>query len=120
MQPLTSDVLQAVAQHGVVVGSFPKLRELAKDIDVVVRPRKLEQRRNPCFEAVVDRYGEHTRSAGPGHLWIEAVPQPVELFEDSGFSPDDPDKQAAMLTYRQAARRASLQRAYGMLVRMVD
>lgn len=116
--PTTAEVLVEIRTAGVVVGSWPRKRDDAKDLDVVIKPRGLEEGRNPVFERM-RKFGAAFESSAPGHAFIKAVPMNVEVFEGKSWRVDDPAKHAGMLTYHQARRRSSWVDCYGVLMRAV-
>lgn len=117
--PHTSDVIRAIGAAGVIVGSWPAMGEYAKDVDVVIRPRKNDEPKNKVFQALYENWREYMDSAAPGHVFVRAEPQPVEVFESLGFRPDDEDKSDGCLTYNQATRRATRVDCYGVKMKAV-
>lgn len=122
-QPKTSDVLVTIGKAGVIVGSWATKRESAKDIDVVIRatdPTGMYAR-NPVIQRLLAAFGDYCESSIVGHLWINSIPQPVEIFESHGtLPPDDPAKHAGVLTYHQALRRSRWRDVHGVSMRVVD
>lgn len=114
--PTSAEVLAVIGEDGVVVGSWPRKRDGAKDIDIVIRPAPNGER-NPIFVRLLAQWRENCDSAIMGHLIVYADPQPIELFEIT-LPPDDPDKRNGVLTYRQASRGAERVNVHGISMRV--
>lgn len=114
-QPSTQEVVEFLRPTAVLVGSYPRKGLYAKAVDFVIRARpRGGADRNPVFEKIRQRWGEHLDSAGPGHLVVRADPQPVAVFENLNGQIDDPIKQANRLTYARARRRAKRITCHGV------
>ena len=111
----TADVLEALGRRAVVVGSYLQLGNAAKDIDVVIPPRHPEARYHDVLQRIMATFPDFT-SEVPGHLFIEAEPVSVEIFEDRGFRPPDPEKATNCLSYRAARRGATQLSCEGVLM----
>ena len=111
--PQTADVLALIGKEGVVVGSVAAGKLNPKDVDVVVREARPEEPRNPVFTRLVAQW-PNGESLGPGHWWIDADPLPVEVHCYTCWPAIDSDKDAGMVTYRQARRGATIREVYGV------
>lgn len=56
MIPSTAEVLRVIGTNGVIVGSVAAGKKFPKDIDLVVKGCKLEERHNPVFQAIIARW----------------------------------------------------------------
>ena len=108
--PSTAEVLQLIGAKGVIVGSFPRLGEQAKDIDVVI---KETEGRNPLLQEIVKRWPDSFESGIIGHVLVRSHPMKVEIF--AGILPlKDKAKEANQLSYNQARRRAIKREYFGV------
>lgn|SRR5574341_68779 len=116
----TSDVLRAIGSDGVVVGSVAAGKASPKDIDLVIRPRREDRvmgsrSRNPIFERLLTQF--ECESECVGHLWIDADPLPVELFEYAGWGLQG-DKGKGCVSFRQASKGAVEREVFGVTVKV--
>lgn len=105
-RPSTADVLRLIGKDGVVVGSFAEQGSSSKDIDLVVRPNpKPDGPTSLVFARVRERFAGYIDSSAIGHLWVDALPLPVELFATTAWRTGDPEKDAKRILFPQARRK---------------
>jgi hypothetical protein len=114
----TPIILRALHPRCVIVGSWPYIHEEAKDVDLVVPERPTHATRHPMFEWLKENFEGYYESSAIGHLWLNAYPKPVEIFESdcSGFAL--PSGKVA-IAYPKCIRRARLITCYGVTIRAV-
>lgn len=119
--PETSDVLRIIGKSGVIVGSWPYMDELAKDLDVVIKPRGNEESRNKIFDNLMKSFScNFCESSFIGHLYIRAYPMNVEIFEsDFNRISNDAEKNKNRLSFYQAKKKSVVMNAYGIEMRAV-
>lgn len=107
LRPTTEAVLRLIGKDGVVVGSFADEGASSKDIDLVVRPnRSPDELTNLVFQRVREQFSAYCESSAIGHLWVDALPLPVELFATTAWRTGDPEKDARRILFPQARRRS--------------
>lgn len=104
-RPTTEDVLRLVGKDGIVVGSFAEQGHSSKDIDLVVRLNpKPDGPTSLVFQRVRERFAGYCESSAIGHLWVDALPLPVELFATTAWRTGDPEKDAKRILFPKARR----------------
>ena len=107
-RPTTADVLRLIGKDGVVVGSFAEQGSSSKDIDLVVRPNpKPDGPTSLVFQRVREHFAGYIDSSAIGHLWVDALPLPVELFATTAWRTGDPAKDAKRILFPQARRKCA-------------
>lgn len=119
--PSTADVLRLIGKDGVVVGSFAEVGASNKDVDVVVKENDNpeEPYQFSVLQRVLAQYRPFCESEAVGHLWVNALPLPVELFATRAWRTGDPVKDAKRITYRQARRKSRLGTVFGVEMRVL-
>lgn len=113
--PTTADVLRLIGKDGVVVGSFAEYGTSTKDVDVVVKGNtSLEGPLSLVTKRVLQEYREFCESEAIGHLWVNSLPLPVELFATTAWRTGDPEKDAKRILYRQAKRNCTRKAVMGV------
>lgn len=113
--PRTEEVLRLIGDDGVIVGSFAELGHSTKDVDVVVPQNPdTEGPTSLVIQRVYQRYAPYCESDAVGHLWVHALPLPVELFATKAWRTGDPEKDRKRLEYRQARRKCQRRTVLGV------
>lgn len=113
--PTTEEVLRLIGKDGVVVGSFAEFGNSTKDVDVVVKENSSpEGPLSLVTKRVLEQYREFCESEAIGHLWVNSLPLPVELFATTAWRTGDPEKDAKRLLYRQARRNCTRKTIMGV------
>ena len=112
--PTTQEVLSVIGNRGVIVGSVARGKQDPKDLDIVIKQRGFEEKRNSVFTELISLYGEDCESSVPGHLVVSAKPLCVELFEDNGWQCDDKEKAKQQVSFQQAKRSTIRQMIFGI------
>jgi hypothetical protein len=113
--PTTEEVLRLIGKDGVVVGSFAEYGSSTKDVDVVVKENTSpEGPLSLVTKRVLQEYREFCESEAIGHLWVNSVPLPVELFATTAWRTGDPEKDANRILYRQAKRNCTRKTIMGV------
>jgi hypothetical protein len=114
-RPTTEDVLRLIGKDGVVVGSFAEQGFSSKDIDLVVRPNpKPEGPTSLVFQRVRETLAGYCDSSAIGHLWVDALLLPVELFATTAWRTGDPEKDAKRILFSKARRKCKLRTVLGV------
>jgi hypothetical protein len=104
--PSTADVLRLIGKDGVIVGSIAERGSSSKDVDVVVRLNpKPDGPTSLVFQRVREQFAGHCDSSAIGHLWVNALPLPVEMFATTAWRTGDPEKDAKRILFPQARRK---------------
>ena len=114
-RPSTADVLRLIGKDGVVVGSFAEAGNSSKDIDLPVRPNpKPDGPTSLVFQRVRERFAGYCDSSAIGHLWVDALPLPVEMFATTAWRTGDPEKDAKRILFPQARRKCARKTVLGV------
>ena len=113
MAVLTQDVLRIIGKDGIVVGSVANGAAQPKDIDLVIKSRG-QKDRNPVFTRLKEAFPTRFDSEGPGHVYIQAYPLLVELFEYDFWDTQDAQKNEGRISYAKAKKQAVMKDVLGV------